>query len=75
MSRRRCVIRARNGQFDNACHCHTTEPFYNPALTSTTVADDWLAPGVGLVKSVADIVGTRIITRELESANVAGKSY
>jgi len=57
--------------FENACHHHTTETFYNPALT----ADDWRAPGVSLVKPVADSTGTRIITRELESATVPGKSY
>ncbi|WP_260437119.1 hypothetical protein [Burkholderia sp. Bp9012] len=61
--------------FENACHHQTTETFHNPALTSTSAADDWRAPGVGLVKPVADTAGTRIITRELESATVAGKSY
>lgn len=70
------TVSLKNGKvFENACHHHTTETFYNPALTSTTAADDWRAPGVGLVKSVADTAGTRIFTRELESATVAGKSY
>ncbi|WP_257130093.1 hypothetical protein [Burkholderia sp. RF4-BP95] len=70
------TVSLKNGKvFENACHYHITETFSNPALTSTTVADDWLAPGVGLVKSVADVGGTQIITRELESATVAGESY
>ncbi|WP_230947622.1 hypothetical protein [Burkholderia territorii] len=70
------TVSLKNGKvFANACHYHTTETFSNAALTSTTVADDWLAPGVGLVRSVANIGGTQIITRELESATVAGKSY
>lgn len=70
------TVSLRNGKvFVNACHYHSTESFTNPALTSKTIADDWLAPGVGLVKSVADIGSTQIITRELESATVAGKSY
>ncbi|WP_175873714.1 hypothetical protein [Burkholderia sp. BCC0397] len=70
------TVSLRNGKvFANACHYHTTETATNPALTSKTIADDWLAPGVGLVKSVADVGGTQIITRELESATVGGKSY
>ncbi|RAS39403.1 hypothetical protein DFS07_1501, partial [Burkholderia cenocepacia] len=70
------TVSLRNGKvFANACHYHTTETFTNPALTSKTIADDWLAPGVGMVKSIADVGGTQIITRELESATVGGKSY
>ncbi|MEN2468898.1 hypothetical protein [Burkholderia sp. GS2Y] len=70
------TVSLRNGKvFANACHYHTTETLSNAALTNTTIADDWLAPGVGLVKSVANIGSTQIITRELESATVAGKSY
>ncbi|HEF5875095.1 TPA: hypothetical protein SAY52_005787 [Burkholderia cenocepacia] len=70
------TVSLRNGKvFANACHYHTTETFTNSALTSKTIADDWLAPGVGLVKSIADVGGSQIITRELESATVGGKSY
>jgi len=70
------AVSLRNGKvFANACHYHTTETFTNSALTSNTTADDWLAPGVGLVKSVANVGGTQIITRELEAATVGGKSY
>ncbi|WP_431823802.1 hypothetical protein [Burkholderia sp. F1] len=70
------TVRLKNGKvFDSACHYHSTETLSNQARTSTTIADDWLAPGVGLVKSVADIGGAQILTRELESATVAGKSY
>lgn len=70
------TLSLKNGKvFETACHYHTTETFSNPALTSTTVADAWLAPGAGLVKSVANVGGTRINTRELESATVAGQSY
>ncbi|WP_256702921.1 hypothetical protein [Burkholderia ubonensis] len=70
------TVSLKNGKvFDNACHYRTTETLSNPVRTSTTTADDWLAPGVGLVKSVADVGGIQILTRELESATVGGKSY
>ncbi|NTX26188.1 hypothetical protein HT746_03360 [Burkholderia pyrrocinia] len=70
------TVSLKNGKvFANACHYHTTETFSNSTTASTTIADDWLAPGVGMVKSVAAIGGAQILTRELESATVAGKSY
>lgn len=70
------TVSLKNGKvFDDACHYRTTETLSNPVRTSTTTADDWLAPGVGMVKSVADIGGIQILTRELESATVGGKSY
>ncbi|RQU05329.1 hypothetical protein DF153_33430 [Burkholderia cenocepacia] len=70
------TVSLRNGKvFANACHYQTTETAANPAVTTKTSADDWLAPGVGLVKSVADVGGTQIITRELEAATVGGRSY
>lgn len=70
------TVSLKNGKvFGNACHYHVTQKLTNPAMTSTTVADEWLAPGVGLVKSVANNGGVQIVTRELESATVAGTSY
>ncbi|MGZ2747865.1 hypothetical protein [Burkholderia stagnalis] len=70
------TVSLKNGKvFSNACHYHVTEKLTNPAMTSTTIADEWLAPGVGLVKSVAINGGVQIVTRELESATVGGKSY
>lgn len=70
------TVTLKNGKvFNNACHYHVTMKLTNPVWTGTTVADDWLAPGVGLVKSVANNSGVQAITRELESATVGGKSY
>ncbi|RQU83256.1 hypothetical protein [Burkholderia cenocepacia] len=70
------TVSLRNGKvFANACHYQTTETTANQAVTTKTSADDWLAPGVGLVKSIANVGGTQIITRELEAATVGGKSY
>lgn len=70
------TVSLKNGKvFANACHYHTTETLSNSKSASTTIADDWLAPGVGMVKSVASVGGAQILTRELESATVAGKSY
>ncbi|WP_230949482.1 hypothetical protein [Burkholderia stagnalis] len=69
-------VTLKNGKvFNNACHYHATEKLTGPAMTSTTIADDWLAPGVGLVKSVASNGGGQVVTRELDSATVGGTTF
>lgn len=70
------TVSLKNGKtFTNVCHYQTTQTASNAFRNVTTTADEWLAPGVGMIKTVANIGGATIVTRELESATVAGKSY
>ncbi|MGM3277118.1 hypothetical protein [Ralstonia sp. 24A2] len=70
------TVNLKNGKsFSNVCHYQTTQTASNSVRTVTTTADEWFAPGVGMIRTVANIGGITIVTRELESATVAGKTY
>ncbi|RKP46539.1 hypothetical protein D7S89_17910 [Trinickia fusca] len=72
----RDTVSLKNGKtFNNACHYRGAQTSSNAKTTETTTADEWWAPGVGMVKTVADVGGLQIVTRELDSATVAGKRY
>lgn len=70
------TVNLKNGKsFSNVCHYQTTQTASSSVQKVVTTADEWLAPGVGMIKTVASIGGVTIVTRELETATVAGKSY
>jgi hypothetical protein len=72
----RDTVRLRNGKtFAGACHYRITQVAVDPDGQVTTVADEWRAPGVGVVKAVAAVGGIDTMTRELESATVGGRVY
>lgn len=72
------------GSFDGALHLRTVvQQFVSFSSTGTSVeaqttVDDWLAPGIGLVRSRTETRGTGLPVertyRELESYQVAGRS-
>ncbi|WP_346778584.1 hypothetical protein [Burkholderia sp. Ac-20349] len=72
----RDTVRLRNGKtFAGACHYRITQVAADSDGRVTTVADEWRAPGVGVVKTVAAVGGIDTMTRELESATVGGRMY
>ncbi|WP_174932496.1 hypothetical protein [Burkholderia lata] len=72
----RDTVRLRNGKtFAGACHYRITQDAVDSDGRMTTVADEWRAPGVGVVKTVAAVGGIDTVTRELEAATVGGRVY